>query len=477
MNHFVHIVPWRSCSEFNEVRDWFFGPSKSQETLIKGLSRVSAWQVRGRVPHAVEATANLTCVLVQEERGTCDPLGLRLSYAMALTRFVNGFLDPEQQGQYAITMQTLARNIDLPLSFVEIRHAATHEQLPSLVLLRSMAIRALEWLLDKYWSKSSGNTIDLSGKPKEKRIEEILRNWEAFQEKNFNNSLENKVKDFDSKDISIMIKECIILCSSFGGDGTVLFSSWLFQRIVPPVISFSLGSLGFLTMFDFSMFDNTLDNIFNHGVIVSLRMRFKCTIMRVKVNNGQLVDEIKNLDQSILENKKNGMSVTHEPKESFLILNDLVVDRGPNAFLSSLELYGDYKHLTSVQADGICISTPTGSTAYSLSAGGSLCHPDIPAILISPILGPHTLSFRPLLVHDSMILHVAVPYNARSTAWVSFDGRNRVEIKQGDYVTISASRFPFPIVHRSKQSSDWFTGLATRLGWNERSMKPKPLSN
>ncbi|KTW32572.1 rRNA-processing protein LAS1 [Pneumocystis jirovecii RU7] len=217
MNHFVHIVPWRSCSEFNEVRDWFFGPSKSQETLIKGLSRVSAWQVRGRVPHAVEATANLTCVLVQEERGTCDPLGLRLSYAMALTRFVNGFLDPEQQGQYAITMQTLARNIDLPLSFVEIRHAATHEQLPSLVLLRSMAIRALEWLLDKYWSKSSGNTIDLSGKPKEKRIEEILRNWEAFQEKNFNNSLENKVKDFDSKDISIMIKECIILCSSFGG--------------------------------------------------------------------------------------------------------------------------------------------------------------------------------------------------------------------------------------------------------------------
>ncbi|KTW32573.1 uncharacterized protein T551_00058 [Pneumocystis jirovecii RU7] len=263
---------------------------------------------------------------------------------------------------------------------------------------------------------------------------------------------------------------------TLGGDGTVLFSSWLFQRIVPPVISFSLGSLGFLTMFDFSMFDNTLDNIFNHGVIVSLRMRFKCTIMRVKVNNGQLVDEIKNLDQSILENKKNGMSVTHEPKESFLILNDLVVDRGPNAFLSSLELYGDYKHLTSVQADGICISTPTGSTAYSLSAGGSLCHPDIPAILISPIC-PHTLSFRPLLVHDSMILHVAVPYNARSTAWVSFDGRNRVEIKQGDYVTISASRFPFPIVHRSKQSSDWFTGLATRLGWNERSMKPKPLSN
>ncbi|KAG4301791.1 hypothetical protein PCK1_001767 [Pneumocystis canis] len=261
---------------------------------------------------------------------------------------------------------------------------------------------------------------------------------------------------------------------TLGGDGTVLYSSWLFQKVVPPVLSFSLGSLGFLTMFDFSTFDNTLENIFNHGVILSLRMRFECTIMRVKVNdNGEPVDKTRILDRSILENKKWEINLTHEPKESFSVLNDLVVDRGPNAFLSSLELYGDYKHLTSIQADGICISTPTGSTAYSLSAGGSLCQPDIPAILISP----HTLSFRPLLVHDSMVLHVAVPYNARNTAWVSFDGRNRLELKQGDYVTISASRFPFPIVLDSKQNSDWFTCLTTRLGWNERSMKPKPLSN
>ncbi|KAG5513672.1 hypothetical protein PMAC_000710 [Pneumocystis sp. 'macacae'] len=229
MNNFVYIVPWRSCLEFNEVRDWFFGPSKTQESMIKGLSRVSAWQVRGRVPHAIEATANLVCVLVEEERGICNPLGLRLSYAMALTRFVNGFLDPEQQGQYAITMQTLARNIDLPLSFVEVRHAATHEQLPSLTLLRSMAIRALEWLLDKYWSKTSGNTIDFSEKTKETRIEEILRNWEIFQEKNFNNSLEEKDKDFDNKKMSIMIKECIVLCSCF--DGIKIITNQLLRRI------------------------------------------------------------------------------------------------------------------------------------------------------------------------------------------------------------------------------------------------------
>ncbi|EMR10353.1 hypothetical protein PNEG_01606 [Pneumocystis murina B123] len=325
-----------------------------------------------------------------------------------------------------------------------------------------------------------------------------LLSYESNPEKKYNVYVESTFKnscDFDSKNIiksnpsfgNYLKYWTFELCTEYsslfdfvitlGGDGTVLYSSWLFQKTVPPVLSFSLGSLGFLAMFDFSTFDTTLGNLFSNGVIISLRMRFQCTIMRVKVDdNGEPIDKTRNLDRSILNDKKSEISLTHEPKESFSILNDLVVDRGPNPFLSSIQLYGDYEYFTSVQADGICISTPTGSTAYSLSAGGSLCHPDIPAILISPIC-PHTLSFRPLLVHDSMILHVAIPYNSRSTSWVSFDGRNRVEIKQGDYVTISASKFPFPIVLRSKQNSEWFTGLATRLGWNERTIKLKPLSN
>lgn len=90
---------------------------------------------------------------------------------------------------------------------------------------------------------------------------------------------------------------------------------------------------------------------------------------------------------------------------------------------------GDDHHLTTVQADGLTVSTPTGSTAYSLSAGGSLVHPQIPAILLTPIC-PHTLSFRPMLLPDSMELRICVPYNSRSTAWASFDGRGRVELKR-----------------------------------------------
>lgn len=74
------------------------------------------------------------------------------------------------------------------------------------------------------------------------------------------------------------------------------------------------------------------------------------------------------------------------------------MDRGPSPYVSLLELFGDEHHMTTVQADGLAVSTPTGSTAYSLSAGGSLVHPEIPALLLTPIC-PHTLSFRVCPVH------------------------------------------------------------------------------
>ena len=92
--------------------------------------------------------------------------------------------------------------------------------------------------------------------------------------------------------------------------------------------------------------------------------------------------------------------------------------------MSSIELFGDDEHFTSIQADGICVATPTGSTAYNLAAGGSLCHPDNPVILVTAICA-HTLSFRPIILPDTMVLRVGVPYDARTGSWASFDGRER----------------------------------------------------
>ena len=94
--------------------------------------------------------------------------------------------------------------------------------------------------------------------------------------------------------------------------------------------------------------------------------------------------------------------------------------------MSSLELFGDDEHFTTIQADGICVATPTGSTAYNLAAGGSLCHPDNPVILVTAICA-HTLSFRPIILPDSIVLRVGVPYDARTSSWASFDGRERYD--------------------------------------------------
>ena len=111
---------------------------------------------------------------------------------------------------------------------------------------------------------------------------------------------------------------------TLGGDGTLLYASWLFQRIVPPVLSFALGSLGFLTKFDYAGFRETLTTAFTQGVTVSLRLRFEGTVMRSqKKGVGQdLVEEL------IGEESENHH--THKPAGTFEILNDIVVDRGPN---------------------------------------------------------------------------------------------------------------------------------------------------
>ncbi|KAI5853809.1 NAD kinase associated with ferric reductase [Tricharina praecox] len=255
-----------------------------------------------------------------------------------------------------------------------------------------------------------------------------------------------KMLKYWTPDLCWSSPESFDLVLTLGGDGTVLFTSWLFQRIVPPVLSFSLGSLGFLTNFKYDLYRETLDKVLNDGLRVNMRMRFTCTVYR----------------------EEDGESVE---KDQFEVLNELVIDRGPSPYVSQLELYGDNDLLTVVQADGCIFSTPTGSTAYSLSAGGSLVHPDIPAILLTPIC-PHSLSFRPMLLNDSMLLRVSVPKGSRATAWCAFDGKGRLELCPGDFVSIAASQYPFPTV--LSNSTEWIDSISRTLRWNTRGAQQKP---
>ncbi|EMC99183.1 hypothetical protein BAUCODRAFT_50807, partial [Baudoinia panamericana UAMH 10762] len=250
--------------------------------------------------------------------------------------------------------------------------------------------------------------------------------------------------------------ELFDLVITLGGDGTVLFTSWLFQRIVPPVLAFSLGSLGFLTNFDFDTYKAHLDRIMgDSGMRINMRMRFTCTVYRSAASS---------ISTAANSAAASTASETHE------VLNEIVIDRGPSSYISSLDLYANDELLTRISADGIILSTPTGSTAYSLSAGGSLVHPDIPAILLTPIC-PHTLSFRPMLLNDDMALKVAIPASGRGGAFVSFDGKGRVELGRGDEVVVRASQYPFPTV--MGQPLEWFDSISRTLRWNTRAAEQK----
>ncbi|KAK2739943.1 NAD(+) kinase [Myotisia sp. PD_48] len=262
---------------------------------------------------------------------------------------------------------------------------------------------------------------------KEPRLHEMLKYW--------------------TPDLCWSSPEQFDLVLTLGGDGTVLFTSWLFQRIVPPILSFSLGSLGFLTNFEFSKYKEHLNQIMGDvGMRVNLRMRFTCTVYRADRRNGH-------------------RSCPAQEGEQFEVVNELVIDRGPSPFVSNLEVYGDDELLTVVQADGCIFSTPTGSTAYSLSAGGSLVHPSLPAIMLTPIC-PHTLSFRPMVLSDTLRLRIAIPRHSRSSAYCSFDGKGRIELRRGDYVTVEASQYPFPTV--VSHGGEWIESVRRTLRWNVR---------
>ncbi|CAI1556173.1 hypothetical protein SEUBUCD646_0K02790 [Saccharomyces eubayanus] len=156
------IVPWRNLAELEELKGWFYPRTKDiiEDKRHRAVQRVQSYQLKGSqyLPHVVDSTAQITCAVLLDEKETGsephrDSVPIRLSYVMALIRFVNGLLDPTQQSQFAIPLHTLAAKIGLPSWFVDLRHWGTHERdLPGLEMLRWAANEALSWLYDHYWN-------------------------------------------------------------------------------------------------------------------------------------------------------------------------------------------------------------------------------------------------------------------------------------------------------------------------------------
>ncbi|XDV48371.1 hypothetical protein PO909_017792 [Leuciscus waleckii] len=279
------------------------------------------------------------------------------------------------------------------------------------------------------------------------------------------------------------ISNCVDFIICLGGDGTLLYASSLFQESVPPVMAFHLGSLGFLTPFNFDTYQSQVNQVIEGNAAIILRSRLEVKVVK-ECREKAPVEE-----SSLIIT--NGDSEPKHKTMQYQVLNEVVVDRGPSSYLSNLDLFLDGHLITTVQGDdciasdwgcdgtkqkgerlgpggaGVIVSTPTGSTAYAVAAGASMIHPNVPAIMITPIC-PHSLSFRPIVVPAGVKLKIMLTRDARNTAWVSLDGRKRQEIAYGDSITITSSCFPVPSICFRDPVNDWFESLAQCLHWNVR---------
>lgn len=163
----MRITPWKSRSELEQLKQWLFVDA-TVASKKRAIQRIDAYLTRGPyLPHIIEYTVRLMqCQLNddvedEEDSNDRDVENLKWNYCMVLIRFVNGMLDPVQQGQFAIPLHKLAENIGLPSWFVELRHLSTHErELPSLEMLRLCCKEAIQWTWDNYWNNDEWENED-----------------------------------------------------------------------------------------------------------------------------------------------------------------------------------------------------------------------------------------------------------------------------------------------------------------------------
>ncbi|KAL8262681.1 hypothetical protein R6Q59_024030 [Mikania micrantha] len=253
----------------------------------------------------------------------------------------------------------------------------------------------------------------------------------------------NFVQTWKDGESVLLLHEKVDLVVTLGGDGTVLWAASLFKGPVPPIVPFSLGSLGFMTPFHSEHYKECLKSILQGPISITLRHRLQCHVIREAAKN------------------------EYETEEPILVLNEVTIDRGISSFLTNLECYCDNSFVTCVQGDGLILSTTSGSTAYSLAAGGSMVHPQVPGILFTPIC-PHSLSFRPLILPEHVTLRIQVPFNSRGHAWASFDGKDRKQLAPGDALVCSMSVWPVPTACRGDSTNDFLHSIHEGLHWNLR---------
>jgi NAD+ kinase len=221
-----------------------------------------------------------------------------------------------------------------------------------------------------------------------------------------------------------------------GGDGTLIAAARLVGEREVPILAVNLGSLGFLTEITLNELYPSVERCLKGDYEVSERMMLLASVERL----GEVV-------------------------ERHRVLNDVVINKGALARIIDMETSVNGRYLTTFKADGLIVSTPTGSTGYSLSANGPIIHPELECISITPIC-PHTLTNRPLVMAGDANIAIRLDSATDEAVFLTLDGQVGVKLITGDVVQIWKSNHATRLVQ--SRSKDYFEVLRTKLKWGER---------
>jgi len=219
---------------------------------------------------------------------------------------------------------------------------------------------------------------------------------------------------------------------AIGGDGTILSTVRRLGQNQKPIMGIHIGGLGFLSQCAESNLEKSIHHVLNNEYGISKRMILKAQIQP----NGK--------------------------KEIYWALNDVVVDHGPSARILKTEVYVSDHYLNTYEGDGLIMSTPTGSTAYSLSSGGPIIYPDIETITVTPIC-PHSLSARPIVLrhNENISLRFLDPFDGMA---LIVDGQIRIKIDNQVSVNIARADHSAKLVNLP--GNGYFKMLRTKMGWS-----------
>ncbi|HUI43614.1 MAG TPA: NAD(+)/NADH kinase [Terriglobia bacterium] len=282
--------------------------------------------------------------------------------------------------------------------------------------------------------------VGITSKPNKIEVREIVpalmawlagRGVEVFIDEETSTSLAGAVAGLPREELASRIELAIVL----GGDGTFLATARALEGRPVPILAVNLGGLGFLTVVTQDEIYPALEAVLAGCFRTEPRVQIEAEVVRAGRQAG-----------------------------SYVALNDVVLNKGAIARVIDFDVWADGQFISTYKADGLIVSTPTGSTAYSLAAGGPVVAPTVRAFIITPICA-HTLTNRPIVLRDSVTIEIAVKGDEESV-YLTVDGQVGIAVRSDDRVRVQKAASVVEIIQPSKKT--YFEILRQKLKWGER---------